>query len=209
MLKDNDIIKLNWNDVNKIALDCCFNTILDGMEGKKILGVHHKHEWDHGYESEMGYNGTRREFYADMRKMFEFLLNYINSNKIEEFIIAPLFRPRQVSYWNIYSKQDRLKYICRELHDFLKSCSVNLNSRSGIKMNIKNSKNIIEMLMECSFLDDFSNLNIIFPSQLLVVTFNHHFDITFFTPNFEKEKEMLISLIENQTDIVYYEKIYE
>lgn len=209
MLKDNNISKLNWNDVKKIAHDCCFNTILVKMEGKKILGVHHKHEWDHGYESEMGYNGTRREFYADMREMFNFLLDYVHSNKIEEFIVAPLFQPRQVSYWSTYSKWDKLKYICKEFRDFLQNFDVNINSRSGIKMSIKNNSNVIEMLMECSFLDDFSNLSIMFPSQSLVVKFNHHFDITFFTPNFEKEKEILTNLLKNHIDIIYYEKTYE
>lgn len=206
-------MKLKYKQIKDIAKKCGFNTEFNKMDGTKIFGVHHYHEWDHGYESNgineasCGYNGPRREFYADMRDMFNFLSDYIKINNIAEFIAAPLFYgtqfiiPRKFCY-------EKIESIYIEISEFLKKLNINNNSRDGAKLSIRNDIKIIEMLLEGAFLEDISNIRIMFPSQSVVLDFDHHFDIIFFTPNFEKEKKCVINLLKKHTNLRYYERIY-
>ena len=184
------------------------------MDGTKIFGVHHYHAWDHGYESNglneasCGYNGTRREFYADMRDMFDFLIDYIEVNNITEFITAPLFCGNQFIVKSKFC-YEKIQSIYSEISNFLKKLNISKNSRDGAKLNVKDDDiKIIEMILEGSFLEDISNIRIMFPSQSVILDFDHHFDIIFFTPNFEKEKNVVMELLKKYTNLRYYERIY-
>lgn len=79
-----------------------------------FCGFYHVHNWDHGYESFLGYNRTRREFYFDMEECISFIMDYIDYCKIIEFIVAPFHRINQFAF------KDNNNDIYKEIVNFLK-----------------------------------------------------------------------------------------
>ena len=196
--------KIDFKEIkNRVSL-CGLSTNLDELVLKPFFGVHHIHEWDHGYESYNGYNGTRREFYSDMRDMLSFLLDYAETNNISTAIVAPLFTQCQFSSMRAYP--DKTKSLYKEIHEFLKNLNIRSDSRSGVEFTIKDNENIVEMVLEGAFLDDVSNLRIFFPDNSVIIDLNHHFDIAFFTTNFEKEKSTIMSILNRHPNLKYYER---
>ena len=102
--------KIAFKDIKDMVSSCGLSLYLDALAKKPFSGVHHIHEWDHGYESWSGYNGTRREFYSDMRDMLNFLLDYFETNKISEIIIAPIFSRCQFSSMRAYPEKTKSIY---------------------------------------------------------------------------------------------------
>lgn len=198
------IKKLSFKEINDIVELCGLTLDLDCLASKPFFGVHHIHEWDHGYESDAGYNGSRREFYADMRDMLNFLLDYAKITGISSVIIAPLFCHCQFSLMNSYPEKS--KSLRKELHGFLKSMNIRDDSRCGVMLDIHDDINIVEMVLEGSFLDDISNLRILLPSQKVILDLTHHFDLAFFTPDFDKEKSIVTGILEKHPNLKYYER---
>ena len=198
------INKIDFKEIkNRISL-CGLSTNLDDLVLKSFFGVHHIHQWDHGYESCCGYNGTRREFYSDMRDMLSFLLDYAETSNISTAIVAPLFTQCQFSSMRAYP--DKTKSLYEEIHKSLKTLNIRSDSRCGVEFDIKNNADIIEMVLEGAFLDDVSNLRIFFPTNEVIVDLNHHFDIIFLVKNFEKEKSTVMSILNRHPNLKYYER---
>lgn len=83
--------------VKKCGLD------LENIYNIPVIRPYHYHEWDHGYYSSSGYNGTRREFYKDLEEMVDFLYEYMRELSIKEVIIAPLHN------YNIFAWEGNMK----------------------------------------------------------------------------------------------------
>lgn len=185
----------------------------ESIEKMPMIGVHHCHEWDHGYENwsginintdgtyntKCGYHGTRREFYADLRESMYFMLDFIKDNNLNEVIIAPCHRISQFTY--NADKND----IYIEIYQFLKSYQIRLNSQAGVRIPINGNETIIEMVLEGAF-RDVSNLCLFFPSKAVLLAPNHHFDLPFFTPVIDCVKISIMKLLEHHPNMRSYEK---
>ena len=199
--------KIAFKDIKNMVSSCALSLDLETLTKKPFSGDHHIHEWDHGYESWSGYNGPRREFYSDMRDMLNFLLDYFETTKISEIIIAPIFSGCQFSSMRSYPEKTKSLY--EEIREFLKTLNIRSDSRCGVQMDVKNNTKLIEMVFEGAFLDDVSMLRIFSPSASVIINLTHHFDMVFFTPDFEKEKVIVTSLLKRHPNLKYYERTDE
>lgn len=174
----------------------------DNMANTPFLGVYHYHEWDHGYETYHGYNGTRREFYADMRDSIDFLYDYINYYKISEFIVAPCYRYTQFTFNKKFDDDS-----CRDIYDeiliFLKKHEIRRSSRAGVKLPIDGNKAVIEMVIEGAF-RGISTLCLLFTSNNTLLDPNHHFDLTFCTQNYSQQSIVIKELLKNHPNLRYF-----
>lgn len=192
--------KVNAREVQKALKQANLGNDDEILDYKPYAGVHHFHDWDHGYDAIYGYNGTRREFYADLRCMMSFFLDYIDYCCISKFIITPYKNRNQITYYD--DKND----IYREIHDFLKSRGIRRGSQCGINFSIKGNENIIEMLIEGAF-RGVSELDFFSQERSIYIVPNHHFDLVFFTNNFNQEKAVIQKLIKNYNkNLVYFER---
>lgn len=196
--------KLYLKELKKITCECGFNIYPDMMNGTPFVGIYHCHEWDHGYESGCGYDGTRREFYADMREVLDFIIGYIEHNRISKFIAAPFYKTHQFS--GIIT--DSTQYIYQEICDFLKKCKIHRRSQCGVELEVEGNISVLEMLLEGAF-QGISELCVLFPEHSVIMDFTHHFDVGFFTGNFEAEKRTVMKLLCNYKNLRYYEGVYQ
>lgn len=179
---------------------------LKNMFNKPVIRLYHYHEWDHGYYSCEGYNGTRREFYKDLEEMVDFLYEYMNFYNIEKVIIAPLHRFNIFAWKGDMEKDDRYNDIYRETIELLKKNDVRRDSQSGIEIEIKGNRKIIEMVLEGAY-RYVLELCLFFPDKSVIVEPTHHFDLTFFVKKFEEQKSSIKQLINKYTNIRYYEYV--
>lgn len=193
-------MRINLLEVKKEAALCDFHIDTDFVSKTPLIGVHHAHEWDHGYDSGTGYNGKRREFYADMREILSFLSEYIVRRSITEFIVAPFHRMNQFDI--IDDEND----IYREIKQFLKSYGIRGRSQAGVKMTAENS-DVLEMILEGAF-RGISELCILFPEARVLIAPNHHFDLPFFTNHINKEEEIIRSILKAFPHLKLYKKQY-
>ncbi|MDR1156813.1 MAG: hypothetical protein LBK75_00685 [Oscillospiraceae bacterium] len=170
----------------------------DQMNQASFVGIHHVHDWDHGYESDLGYAGKRREFYADMRDMISFLTDYIDECDISEFIIAPFHRVNQ------FSIKDKSNDIYLEIKNFFSEHDVKNQSQSGVKLSIDTNESILEMVIEGAF-RGISELCILFHECNVLLVPNHHFDFPFFTHYISEEKKTIEKLLLKHPKLLYYE----
>ena len=130
-------------------IECGIGVDGDTIDDTPYLGVYHHHEWDHGYEAIYGFNGSRREFYADVRDMMSFLLEYFSINGISEVVIAPFFRYYQFDerYFNSREVMPGLD-IFDEIREFLRKHGIRKGERSGVKIQVCQNIDVIEMIVE-------------------------------------------------------------
>jgi hypothetical protein len=171
----------------------------DQMDQTSFVGVHHVHDWDHGYESDLGYSGKRREFYADMRDMISFLTDYINECDVSEFIIAPFYKVNQ------FCVKDKSNDIYLEIKSFLSEYDVKIQSQAGVKLPIATNESILEMVIEGAF-RGISELCIMFHERDVLLAPNHHFDFPFFTHCISEEKMTIEKLLLKHPNLLYYER---
>ena len=148
-------MKLAFIEIKKEASRCGFSLDFGAVSKMTLIGVRHVNDWDHGYEFGYGYNGKRREFYADMRDMVSFLHQYIATKSVRDFIVAPFHRINQ------FSVSDDSNDIYQEIKQFLKSFGIRSKSGAGVKLPVER-RDIIEMVLEGSF-RGVSELCICFP----------------------------------------------
>lgn len=169
-----------------------------------VIRPYHYHEWDHGYYSWGGYNGTRREFYKDLEEMVNFLYQYMNFHNIKKVIIAPLHTFNIFAWKGDMEKDDRYNDIYREAMELLKQNNIRKNSQAGIEIEIEGNRKIIEMVLEGAY-RYVLELCLFFPNQSVIVEPTHHFDLMFFAKNFENEKKMIKNIISNYKNLRYHE----
>lgn len=177
---------------------------LQNMYNMPIIRSYHYHEWDHGYYSWGGYNGTRREFYKDLEEMVDFLYEYMNFYNITEVIIAPLHRFNIFAWKGNMEKDDRYNDIYKETMELLKKNNIRKNSQAGIKFKIEGNREIIEMVLEGAY-RYVLELCLFFLDKSVIIEPTHHFDLTFFTKDFEEQRNVIKQLTNNNANIRYYE----
>jgi len=198
--------KLKLNEIKKITKESGFDINEDMMIGADYFDVYHYHEWDGGYDFGSWLSGTRRLFYADIKEMMNFLLDYISLCGITEFIVAPLHRFNQFTNYP-YAPYMEIKDIYSEINDFLKKYQVRKHSQSGVRLTVEQNTHIIEMILEgaCRAVLD---ICLFFPEQSIIIEPTHHMALVFLTNNFIKEKEIVIKLLEKHPNLRYCEGKY-
>lgn len=205
---------VNSNELKTILKKFDFNITSAGIDVKNFIEVYHRNDWYCGYESDSvcvskngtirnKHNGTRREFYTDLKIIFKFLIDYINFNNITYFIVAPLYND-----WFSEKCSSITEDIYTEFYNFLKKYQTDSDPLFGLRLEIKENIHYIEMLLESSF-RNVSNLNFLFPEHSVIIEISHHFNLVFLTNNFEKEKNKITDLLKNYPELCYHEDIYK
>lgn len=185
--------QVHLRELNKQLKECGIGVNRDTIDATPFLGVYHSHEWDHGYETTYGFNGSRREFYADTREMMDFLADYFRMNGINEIVIAPCYRYNQFDERYYRVKGMPGVDIFSEIRKFLREQGVKKGDRTGITIPIGGNGGVLEMMLEGSFRGVSKLCFFSFKHKVLIEP-NHHFDLVFWTQEFDKEKEILREL---------------
>ena len=194
--------KVSLNEFLKILKQNGLNVENDeGVDYPPTIGVYHKHDWDCGYESGLGYNGTRRQFYADMNQSINFLFDYINHYNLTEGIISPCLK--SIFVHNL-DKGKEFNDIYAEIKELLKENKIDKRTHTGMQFTINQNEKIIEMIIEGAF-RDISNFRLYFPQNNVLILPTHHFDLVFHTLNFYCEKEVILRLLKMYPDLKHFE----
>jgi len=191
-------------EVTKSGID--IDGLIEGTYKEPVIEVYNCHEWDHGYYGGSGYNGTRREFYEDLREMTAFLYKYMNECNIKEVIIAPLHRGEIFAWKGDMKKDEGYSDIYIEVMEFLKKNNIGKYTQSGVKIAIDSNMKIIEMILEGAYRHVIT-LCLFFPEKAVMIEPTHHFNLEFFMKNFEREKKIITNLIKNHQNLRYYESL--
>ena len=202
--------KIRLNELNKALRQCDIGLDFDEIENTPAFGVYHVHNWDHGYDGfygikvyedgsydygNAGFHGPRRQFYKDMQETINFLLEYLHFKNIQELIIAPCYR------YSPFSSDDvEHNDIYEEIYAFLRKNNVRKNERSGIKINIENDIEPLEMIVEGAF-RGISDLCLFAPTHKMLIAPHHHFGLTFFTQQKSLEVEIITKLLSGYTNL--------
>ena len=200
--------KIKLNDLNKLLKECRIGTNRDEIESTPFLGVHHYNEWDHGYDAIYGYNGARREFYEDTRKMTEFLIEYFETNEIKEIIIAPCYRYNQFDKRYGCSKNMPGNDIFYNILEFLHGQGVKKGDRTGIKMLVDKNISILEMILEGSFRGVSELCLFSFENKVLIEP-THHFELIFWTNEVENIKKSVNTLLHNYSELKCFGMVFK
>ena len=207
----NSMGKIRLNELNKALRQCGIGLDLDEIEKTPHFGVYHVHNWNHGYDGFYGikvyedgsyddgtadFHGTRRQFYKDMHETIRFLLEYFLLKNIQELIIAPCYRYSPFSFDDVEHND-----IYEEIYAFLRKNNVRKNERSGIKINIENDIEPLEMIVEGAF-RGISDLCLFAPTHKMLIAPHHHFGFTFFTRQKSLEIEAITELLSGYLDLV-------
>jgi len=192
-------------DLSKQLKMCGIGTDSDSIESTPYLGVCHKHDWDHGYETVYGFNGTRREFYADLREMYGFLMDYFSATSITELIIAPFYRYDQFDKRYYNTKEMPGMDIFKEIRGFLLGNGVRKGDKTGIKLLVLENTNIIEMILEGSF-RGVSELCLFSHEHQVLIEPHHHFDLFFWSQNIESNKEVITDILIKHPSLRCFER---
>ena len=195
--------KISFKEIERELKESKISSNYGDIEKLPFLEVYHYHEWDHGYETNYGYNGTRREFYSDLSDILNFLYKYINHHKITEFIVTPWYDYDQFVCNAKY--YDNCVDIYDEICNFLKKYGVRRSSRVGIKLPVKGNKDVIEMIIEGAF-RGISTLRLFFASNNVILDPNHHFGLTFWTQNYLQESIVIKELLKTYPNLRYSDK---
>lgn len=205
--------KIRLGELNKALRQCGIGLDLDEIDNTPCFGVYHVHDWNHGYDGfygitvyedgsytkgTAGFHGTRRQFYRDMQETINFLLEYFRFKKIQELIIAPCFQYTQFSF------NAERNDIYEEIYAFLRKNNVRKNERSGVKINLKDDIEPLEMTVEGAF-RGVSELCLFAPTHKMLIAPNHHFGFTFFTQQKSLEMEVIAELLGGYLNLLYLE----
>ena len=203
--------KIRLNELNKALRQCGIGLDLDEIDNTPCFEVYHVHNWNHGYDGFYGikvyedgsyddgtadFHGTRRQFYKDMHETIRFLLEYFLFKNIQELIIAPCYRYSPFSFDDVEHND-----IYEEIYAFLRKNNVRKNERSGIKINIENDIEPLEMIVEGAF-RGISDLCLFAPTHKMLIAPHHHFGFTFFTRQKSLEIEAITELLSGYLDLV-------
>lgn len=167
----------------------------------EYVGVHHKNEWDHGYDIYEYVRGwERRRFYTDMNDMEAFLKAYIQKTRLTEVIIAPCYKYRQFDSNPDANGHD----IYTEIKQFLKDNGINRQSGAGVRFNPLSHEDLLCMTLEGAF-RGVSKLCLFFPERNLIIEPTHHFDLAYCTNDTETEKYTIQSLLCKHPNVEYYQ----
>ena len=199
--------KMSLKEMNFYLKKCGIGFNQETIEYTPLLGVHHQHEWDYGYESGIGFSGPRRIFYADMYEMIRFLNCYFKISEVSELIVAPFYRYNQFDkrYYTIKNKMPGVD-IFDEIRTFLKRNGIKKGERTGIKLSVDEGYDDLAMIIEGSF-RGVSELCLFSIERQVLIVPNHHFDLAFFTNNIVDEKEKIRLLLRDFPVLRYYEKL--
>ena len=191
--------KVYLKELNKLLKDCKIGCDWEEIANTPCFAVHHSHKWDHGYDAIYGYNGTRREFYADMKEMCEFLFEYFCIQKVHNLIIAPCHQYNQFSF--NAEKND----IYDEIYNFLRENKVRKNERSGIIVNLEQHERQVEMVLEGAF-RGISELCLFAVERKVLIVPDHHFGISFYSHNIREEKSVICKMLSDFSSLCYFER---
>ena len=197
--------KISLKELNKQLKESEIGLDTDAIELTPYWGVYHFHEWDHGYETIYGFNGSRREFYADMREMLEFLIAYFNTMCIKEIVIAPFHRYNQFDQRYYRSIKMPGTDIFDEIRQFLKVHGVRKGERTGIGIPVESNAHILEMIIEGSF-RAVSQFCLFSYEHKILIEANHHFNLIFRTHEFEKARRIACDLLPSYPNLRYFDK---
>lgn len=204
-----DMGKIRLAELNKALRRAGIGLDFDEIEDTPHFGVHHVHNWNHGYDGFYGivvyedgsdvnesafFHGTRRQFYKDMRDMISFLYGYLRLREIQELIVAPCYR------YNQFSSGTERNDIYEEIYAFLRRNGVRRNERSGIKIDIRDDIDVVEMIAEGAF-RGVSELCFFAPDYGILIVPNHHFELMFFTQQKAREVETITRLLDDYPDL--------
>ena len=196
--------KVSLKELTRQLQLCEIGLTRDTIEYTPLLGVYHRHEWDHGYGTTYGYNGSRRAFYADMREMMGFLIDYYNISDTKEIIIAPCYRYNQFDERYYYFKEMPGVDIFDEIRKFLRKQGVRRSDRTGIKIPVLGNDSILEMLLEGSFRGVSEFCLFSFENKVLIEP-NHHFDLAFWTHEFDEVRGIINGILPKYPNLNYYD----
>ena len=203
--------KISYKELAKQLKVCKIALNYDNIGTTPNFCVYHYHEWDHGYNSWDGsygqyvfYEGPRRQFYADMREMWSFLMDYFSISGIEDVIVAPCYRYHQFDERYYHVKGMSGVDIFEEIRKFLKRNGIRKGERSGIRVPIRENINVIEMIIEGAFRGVSNFCLFSFERQVLIEP-THHLDLIFWTQEFDKEKKVVNSLLPKHPNLKYFD----
>ncbi len=174
----------------------------DVAESVSYVGVSHAHGWDHGYETYYGYNGSRREFYSDLFTVERFLNEYIGKCGISSFIVFPFYHGAPFVHNYRYCRY--YDDIVSEIRDFLRENGLSHGTRSGAKISSGDVK-AVSMVLEGAFRGA-SQLCLFSYERNVVIEPDHHFQVSIWTTDPEREKETLKSIISGYPELSLYYK---
>lgn len=201
--------KICLTELNKALRRAGIGLDFDEIGDTPNFGVHHVHNWNHGYDEFYGimvyedgsyvngsafFHGTRRQFYKDMCDMISFLHGYLRLKEIQELIVAPCYR------YNQFSSGAERNDIYEEIYAFLRRNGVRRNERSGIKIDIRDDIDVVEMIVEGAF-RGVSELCFFAPDYEMLIAPNHHFELMFFTQQKAREVETITRLLDDYPNL--------
>jgi len=164
---------------------------IEQIEQTPFIEIYNKyHDWDGGYESGHGYEGTRDEFYTDLSEEFKFLQEFITLANLQRCIIAPLHSYAYFEKWSDISEND----IYQVLVKILNSYQIDKRTQCGIDLKPIENEKTIKSFIEGGF-RYISRASLFFPEIGLVVQPWHHLNLLFFPANYETVKALIIQTI--------------
>lgn len=191
--------KITYTQIKKMLRECNIGYNYDTVLSTPYCGFVTAHDWDHGYETHYGYNGSRREFYYDLFLVMSCIKEYIKKCNISYFIASPLYHD---SFTVNYKACEQYCDILSETKDFLKTNNVSPRTHSGIIVNSGDDMTV-SMIMEGGFRGA-SYVCLFSPERKTVIQPDHHFQTTFFTANVDEEANILAELLKNYPSLELY-----
>lgn len=161
-----------------------------------MVGVYHKNNWDHGYDGNSGFLGTRRSFYQDFFEMINFLREFLNETKCSKCIIAPFKRYKYFEYY------DETCDVFVELKSILNEHNIRINSQAGLEISLEEDFSVLEAFVEGAFRG--VSLGCLYFSEInVLLTPTHHFEMSFWTYEVDKYAG-IIEQIANKADSLHF-----
>lgn len=158
---------------------------IDKISQLGYFGIYHNHDWDGGYDSKNGYNGSEKEFYDDMNSMLNFILDYIGDNKISSCIVLP---PNDCTIFESWFNIGEIP-IYQKLNRLLNAFHINDVNKDGLIIDIYKDWNILKNIIEGGFMY-ISCLYIYFPEINIIVQPAHHMEFYFYDKDFSQYKNV-------------------
>lgn len=174
-----------------------YYTVGEVTKDMPVIGVYHKNDWDHGYDSNSGFSGTRREFYKDFFETMDFLRSFLEKVNCSKCMIAPFKRYKH------FSCCDTENDIFAEIHSILKANKIRINSHAGLEISLKEEFSILEAFVEGAF-RGISLSCIYFDEINVLLTPTHHFEIPFWTYDEKKYTLILRDMVSNYDNLCFY-----
>lgn len=139
------MLKVTFDDISKELLRN--NIVIGEIDQLPCYGIYHIHDWDGGYESSNGYNGTKNNFYTDIEIMLQYFRDFLRNFNIGECIVAPFYNNTYFEKWSDINRVD----IYNDLNSTLKSFNININSRDGFRINLIDEWPFVTKIIEGGF----------------------------------------------------------